>query len=253
MIAITQNDESIKNETLSENNPDIQLFFEKQLKEFNEKISSLMGKRTNGSSRKKRTLSYDTKTSEHSELNKYINDSDWNDIENQLWWKIETFYNFHSGIAGAIYKVKEILKDLDPALELAQLGGDTLSTVSESLDGFPQVAAIVKGLSTVGSLLGLLRQTELQFNYSKNFIFTIFGEIIKVSKTRNIETIHKALQIAKESLDGVKSEWNIWLSLTIAKQKVSSSIDFLNGYIKIIAEQKKADENRVYAWGSSWY
>nr|WP_307915510.1 hypothetical protein [Mycoplasmopsis bovis] len=46
MIAITQNDESIKNETLSENNPDIQLFFEKQLKEFNEKISSLVGKRT---------------------------------------------------------------------------------------------------------------------------------------------------------------------------------------------------------------
>ncbi|WP_427902552.1 hypothetical protein [Mycoplasmopsis bovis] len=252
MIAITQNDESIKNETLSENNPDIQLFFEKQLKEFNEKISSLVGKRTHGSGRKRRSLLYDTNTSEYSELSKYIKDSDWTDIENQLWWKIETFYNFHSGIAGAIYKVKEILKNLDPVLELAQLGGDTLSTVSESLDGFPQVAAIVKGLSTVGSLLGLLRQTELQFNYSKNFIFTIFGEIIKVSKTRNIETIHKALQIAKESLDGVKSEWNTWLSLIIAKQKVNSSIDFLNGYIKI-AEQKKADENRVYAWGSSWY
>nr|WP_307918049.1 hypothetical protein [Mycoplasmopsis bovis] len=53
MIAITQNDESIKNETLSENNPDIQLFFEKQLKEFNEKISSLVGKRTHGAVVKK--------------------------------------------------------------------------------------------------------------------------------------------------------------------------------------------------------
>ncbi len=56
MIAITQNDESIKNETLSENNPDIQLFFEKQLKEFNEKISSLMGKRTNGKQSEKKNI-----------------------------------------------------------------------------------------------------------------------------------------------------------------------------------------------------
>ncbi|MCE6061385.1 hypothetical protein J8A71_00450 [Mycoplasmopsis agalactiae] len=252
MLAIIQNDETIKKDELSENNPDIQLFFEKQLKEFNEKISSLIDKKTYAGGHKIRSLSYDTNTSEDSELSKYISDSDWSAIENKLWWKIETFYKFHSGVVNAIYKVKEILKDLDPVLELAQLGGDLLSTISEAFDGFPQLSAAVKGLSSVGSLLGLLRQTDLQFDYSKDFVFTIFGKLVRIYKTRNIEKIHKALQIAKKSLDGIKSEWNNWFSLIVAKSKVDRSIDFLNGYIKI-AEQRKADENRVYEWGRSWY
>ncbi|CBH40230.1 hypothetical protein [Mycoplasmopsis agalactiae] len=45
MNAIIQNNETTKKDALSENNPDIELFFKEQLKEFNEKISSLIDKK----------------------------------------------------------------------------------------------------------------------------------------------------------------------------------------------------------------
>ncbi|MBT1345076.1 hypothetical protein FCM49_00560 [Mycoplasma bovis] len=252
MIGIIHNVEVAKNNWTSEKDAEIKLFFKEQLKEFNEKMSSLSTKKTHSSGGKIRSISFDDIKYENSELDKFISDNDWIIIENTIWWEIETFYNFHANVAIAVYKVKGILKDIDPALELAQLGGDTLSTISESFDGNPYASTIVKGFSLVGTLLGFLRQTESEFTYSKDFIFTIFGEIIKVYKTRNIKKIQKVLEIAKESLNKVEYKWNNWMSLNFAKRKVENSLDCINTYVKL-AEQQSADENRIYEWESSWY
>ncbi|SBO45533.1 hypothetical protein MBOVJF4428_00568 [Mycoplasmopsis agalactiae] len=58
MNAIIQNNETTKKDALSENNPDIELFFKEQLKEFNEKISSLIDKKTYGGCCKRKFITF---------------------------------------------------------------------------------------------------------------------------------------------------------------------------------------------------
>ncbi|QQH29138.1 hypothetical protein HYD98_00445 [Mycoplasmopsis bovis] len=84
----------------------------------------------------------------------------------------------------------------------------------------------------MGTLLGFLRQTESEvYIIQKNFIFTIFGEIIKVYKTRNIKKIQKVLEIAKESLE---RGWIKMKQLNVAKFLRSEKSEKLTRFYKYL-------------------
>lgn len=189
----------------------------------------------------------------HININDFINEKEWNEINEKIYSHIETFFHFHTTVSSFLFDLKSFLYNLNPAWDAFGAISEFLSAYRDSggtgnqyIDGTVAIGEVVS------TFLSFLHQNEKNLEYSKQFILNIFSIILETTKLKNIEKLNEVLKVSNEILNKMEYKYYNFFSLWVSQKKVDKTYKVVNKFF-LLAKNRYETHLRTSAWDGDNY